>query len=155
MTITSGLGNATVFYNDTLQVMRSPYAIVPSGAGMPPNGNPQVVLRTPHAVVPENEPYSAWEPPLATTSKFLPDGRLVAQDALGAPGGISTANLLRGVVIGLSAGLGAGVGAMTARKRGYGAVVGGAVGLSTGVVLALTAALGAAYVAEADNTPAK
>lgn len=152
------LSNATVFYNDTLQMMRSPYAIVPSGGGMPPNGIPQVVRRTPHTVVPDAEPAAAWEPPLATTAKFLPDGRLVPQDALGAFGASQTLTLLtimKVAVVGLSAGLGAGAGALLSRKRGRGAVVGGAVGLGAGTLLTITAALAATYVAEADNTPPK
>ncbi len=54
-----------------------------SGEGMPPNGWPTMVLRTPHNVVYEPEPGGAAYPGI-TYKKFLPDGRLVPAGALGA-----------------------------------------------------------------------
>jgi hypothetical protein len=58
-----------------------------SGEGMPPNGWPTMVLRTPHNVVYEPEPGGAAYPGI-TYMKFLPDGRLVPQNALGLSGAL-------------------------------------------------------------------
>ncbi len=63
-------------------IRRSPLLTTRAGDGMPPNGWPQMVLRTPHNVVYEPEPGgAAW--PGIVYKKFLPDGRLVDGGALG------------------------------------------------------------------------
>src|SRR6185295_5500940 len=83
------LGNATVRVPEDNNpdhgggpIRRSPLLTVRSGDGMPPNGWPQMVLRTPHQVVPDTEPGGAVWPGLQYM-KFLPDGRLVPANALG------------------------------------------------------------------------
>jgi len=88
------LGNATVYVPPEQlpdhgggPIRRSPLLVTRSGDGMPPYGTPQMVLRTPHAVVPDAEPLATY--PGVTRMKFLPDGRLVPGDALGAPLGLS------------------------------------------------------------------
>ena len=63
-------------------IRRSPLVTTRSGDGMPPNGWPQMVLRTPHQVVYDAEPGGAAYPGLQYM-KFLPDGRLVRAGALG------------------------------------------------------------------------
>ncbi len=82
-------GNATVYVpedNDPNHgggpIRRSVGITMPSGDGMPPNGWPQMVLRTPHAVVQDAESGGARWPGLQY-QKFLPDGRLVPANALG------------------------------------------------------------------------
>jgi hypothetical protein len=83
------LGNATVRVPEDNNpdhgggpTRRSPLVVMPSGDGMPPNGWPQMVLRTPHQVVYDAEPGGAAWPGLQYM-KYLPDGRLVPANALG------------------------------------------------------------------------
>ena len=82
------LANATVFYppenNPNVgggPIRRASGALVYSGDGMPPNGTPDMVLRTPHAVVYDTEAGGATWPGL-DKMMFLPDGRLVPQTAM-------------------------------------------------------------------------
>jgi hypothetical protein len=63
-------------------IRRSPLLVTRSNEGMPPYGYPSMVMRTPHAVVPDMEPGGAYEPQL-WRSKFLPDGRIVRAGAMG------------------------------------------------------------------------
>lgn len=63
-------------------IRRSGGVAVRSGVGMRPYGVPQMVYRTPHAVVPDAEPGGARWPGISKM-KFLPDGRLVPAGALG------------------------------------------------------------------------
>lgn len=100
-----------------------------------------MVWRTPHAVVPDAEPGGAAEPQL-WTEKFLPDGRLVPQDALGAigaPEGLSYKTRVLLYVLTMGA-VGAGVGAIVADRRGARmreSIVGAGIGIGLGALTAL------------------
>lgn len=131
---------------------RSPFALVPSGDGMPPEGNPQMVYRTPHAVVPDAEPGAGWPGDSLWSMKFLPDGRLVPAAALGAAA-TDTQRAVSGLVrFGAIGGLAFGLlsGAIYARqgRRLRGAAVGSLVGLSAGLFAAGIATGGALVAAE-------
>jgi hypothetical protein len=101
-----------------------------------------VVRRTPHAVVYENEPGAAWTPPLATTKMFLPDGRLVNQSAEastmmgGAFGAAAPWPLsLTGTLLGLAIGVTYGVVLAQRGRRGIGLAKGAFLGAGTGFLL--------------------
>lgn len=74
-------------------IRRSPLLVMRSGDGMPPNGYPQMVLRTPHQVVPDAEPGGAAFRRLRYM-KFLPDGRLVRAGALGGSFGADASDVV-------------------------------------------------------------
>lgn len=168
------LSNATVYYpidNDPDHgggpIRRAGGIVERSGDGMPPHGWPQMVSRTPHAVVPDAEPGGAGYEWL-TRMKFLPDGRLVPASALGAPLAPATVSQLvtgtgysvlpfdtgvsKLLVWGTVAGtlLGSAIGAALAARRWRGLGVGAAIGLGSGVAVA--GLLGRAAVVGAEYT---
>jgi hypothetical protein len=107
-------------------ILRTPLVALPANSTT-------MVYRTPHAVVYDAEPGGAAVPSL-WTKKFLDDGRLVDQNALGAFGAAT-----RGQVYGALAGtvlVGALTGALIARRR---KARGGAIGAASGLALGLLA----------------
>jgi hypothetical protein len=118
-------------------IRRSPLVVARSGDGMPPHGWPQMVLRTPHGVVPDEESGGAaypWEEKM----KFLPDGRMVPAGALGgALGAALTEDEKALVTYGVVGGtlLGAAFGAFLSLSKWRGVGVGSVLGAGTGLVL--------------------
>lgn len=101
-----------------------------------------VVRRTPHAVVYENEPGAAWTPPLATTKMFLPDGRLVNQSAeastmmgIGLGAAAPWPAYLVTTLLGLALGATFGVTLAQRGRRGIGFAKGVFLGAGTGFLL--------------------
>jgi hypothetical protein len=105
-------------------ILRTPLVALPANSMT-------MVYRTPHAVVYDAEPGGAAVPSL-WTKKFLPDGRLVPQDALGAP---VTRTQVYGALFGTVV-AGALAGALIARRR---KARGGAIGAASGLALGLLA----------------
>jgi hypothetical protein len=109
-------------------IRRTPLLAVRANAG-------NMVYRTPHAVVPDAEPGGAYEPQL-WADKFLPDGRVVPQSALG----VSTIphNTRVALFTLATAVLGAGLGAvLEPSSRAKGALIGGGVAGLLGVLASL------------------
>jgi hypothetical protein len=101
-----------------------------------------VVRRTPHAVVYENEPGAAWTPPLATTKMFSADGQLVNQSAEASTmmgGGFGAAApwpaYLTAALLGLAIGATFGVTLAQRGRRGIGFAKGLFLGAGTGLLL--------------------
>jgi len=107
-------------------IRRTPLIATPANAG-------NFIQRSPHKMIPD--PGHIDEPQLLT-QKFLPDGRLVADHAFGAPLPQRTRVALFGGAMTL---LGAGLGVWLAGygERGKGALTGGLIGLGASAIGAL------------------
>lgn len=98
-------GNATVYQqldenpnHSGGPIRRASGALVPAGQG-PYTRAGTMVIRSPNNVVPDAEPGGAFYPEL-WSMKFLPDGRLVPQDALGGALGMTQAVRYQALVVG-------------------------------------------------------